>query len=136
MRNLVLPLILSILSGLPAAAQDWALGGFDAVGYVHSGRPIPGRGDIATMWKGQVWHFSSEENRLRFEADPRSFAPRFDGMCPVSIVEWRPQPGDPRFFAVIGGNLYLFRSDAAERQLMQDPAQVLDQARAAWGGEN
>lgn len=135
MRNLILVLFLSILSGLPAAAQEWALGGFDPVGYSSAGRAIPGRSDIATMWKGQLWHFASEENRARFEADPRAFAPGFDGMCPLSIAEGRPQPGDPRHFAIIGGTLYLLRSDGAERQLMQDPSGILEQARQAWRGK-
>lgn len=64
-----------LLCPLAAVAQDWALEGYDPVGYVAQGRPVPGRSDIATMWKGKIWHFASEDNRARFEADPQGYAP-------------------------------------------------------------
>ncbi|MFN3277577.1 MAG: YHS domain-containing (seleno)protein [Paracoccus hibiscisoli] len=132
MRALVLSLLLTLVPALPAAAQDWAVGGFDPVGYAQAGRALPGRSDIATMWRGQLWHFSSEENRARFEADPRSYAPALGGMCPVSVVEGRPQPGDPRHFALVGGRLYLLESGAAERRLMKDPSGITQAARQMW----
>lgn len=132
MRALALSLLLTLVPALPAAAQDWAVGGFDPVGYTQAGRALPGRSDIATMWRGQLWHFSSEENRARFEADPRSYAPALGGMCPVSVVEGRPQPGDPRHFALVGGRLYLLESGAAERRLMQDPSGITQAARQIW----
>ncbi len=133
MRPLCFALLLSLLPAIPAVAQDWALGGFDPVGYAAAGRAVPGRSDISTMWQGQLWHFASEENRARFEADPRSYAPKFGGMCPVSLWEGRPQPGDPRHFAVIGGSLYLLRSDKAGRELERNAQQILEAARQAWG---
>lgn len=132
MRHLVFSLALTMLSSLPVQAQDWALGGFDPVGYADAGRAVPGRSDIATMWQGKLWHFASEENRARFESDPRSFAPDFDGICPVSLSEGQPQRGDPRYFAIIKGHLYLLRSGAAERKLRQNSEAVLKHARTAW----
>jgi YHS domain-containing protein len=136
MRPIILALAMTMLPALPAAAQDWALGGYDPVAYVVAGRPVPGRRDIATMWKGKLWHFASETSRARFEADPRAYAPRFGGHCPLSIIEGRPEMGDPRYFAVIGGDLYLLRSGEAERRLRQDPRAVLERARAAWKPHN
>ncbi|MDN5567227.1 MAG: hypothetical protein L0G27_00490 [Paracoccus sp. (in: a-proteobacteria)] len=136
MRQFTAALFLTVLSALPAVAQDWALGGFDPVGYANAGRAVPGRSDIATMWRGKLWHFASEENRARFEADPRSFAPDFDGICPVSLSEGRPQRGDPRHFAVFKGHLYLMRSGAAERTFLKNTEDVLDHARMAFQGSN
>ncbi len=129
MKARVMSLLISLAAAPPAAAQDWAVGGFDPVGYSQAGRPTPGRSDIATMWKGQLWHFASEENRARFEANPRSYAPALDGMCPVSIIDGRPQMGDPRHFAVVAGRLYLLESGAAERRLSSDPAGIVEEAR-------
>lgn len=106
--------------------------GRDPVGYFSDGRAMAGRGDIATMWKGHVWHFVSEENRARFEADPRRFAPAFNGYCPVNLADGRLVEGNPEIFAVIGQRLYLLRSDAARRRLMDQPTEVLSRARTAW----
>ena len=107
--------------------------GYDAVGFLESGRPVPGRGDISTLWKGKVWHFATEENRSRFEADPRRFAPAFEGMCPVSLAEGRQVRGNPRHSVVIGKKLYLLGSGQAVRKLQGSPQEILQKAQAGWG---
>lgn len=132
MKPLILSISLILASPFPCIADDWALGGYDAVGYASSGRADPGRRDIATMWKGKVWHFTSEENQTRFEANPTQFAPAFDGLCPVSLADGRKQRGDPRFFAVINNKLYLLRSGAELRKIRQAPEKILDDARSVW----
>lgn len=131
MRHLILSLVLCA-AAVPALAQDWALGGYDPVGYGSDGRAVPGRSDIATMWQGKLWHFASEENRTRFEADPRAFAPAFEGNCVVSLSEGRRERGDPRHFALLGGTLYLTRSGATEQQFRRDPQGTVERARQAW----
>lgn len=133
MKFLILTLLMT-MSVLPAAAQDWALGGYDAVGYSRSGQALPGRPDISTMWKGKVWHFATEDNRARFEADPRSYAPEFDGLCPVALARGLREPGDPQHFAIIGNHLYLLRSTENERVLMKAPREILTKAKQVWAG--
>ena len=132
MKPLLLSLILLSVPALPVLAEDWAMDGFDAVGLFQSGRPVPGRGDIATTWKGKVWHFASEENRSRFESDPRSFAPVFGGLCPVALAEGRRVPGDPRHFVILGNRLYLLRSDRSAQKLRRTPQEILSRARQIW----
>lgn len=132
MKPLLLALLLLISPALPAAAQDWALDGYDAVGYAQQGRAIPGRSDIVTLWKGKLWHFANEDNRARFEANPRSFAPGFGGLCPVALAEGRKVAGDPRHFVIIGNRLYLLRNDADEREMMDAPRRVLMKAKQIW----
>ena len=132
MKTLLLSLMLTLAPALPVMAQDWAIDGFDPVGFLESGRPIPGRGDISTLWKGKVWHFATEENRSRFEADPRSFAPAFGGLCPVALSEGRRMAGNPRHFVIIENRLYLVGSSRAVRKLQQAPREVLSLARERW----
>ncbi|MCF3972561.1 YHS domain-containing (seleno)protein [Paracoccus salsus] len=132
MKSVLLSLMILAAPAFPAAAQDWALGGYDAVAYERSGRPVPGRSEIVTMWKGKLWHFASEENRARFESDPRIFAPGFNGFCPVSLSEGKRVQGDPRHFVIIGKRLYVVRSAAAERQFMQAPREILMKAKQSW----
>lgn len=133
MKPLLLSLLLLSVPAQPVLAEDWAMDGFDAVGLWQNGRPVPGRGDIATMWKGKVWHFASEENRSRFESDPRSFAPAFGGLCPVALAKGRRVPGDPRHFVVIADRLYLLRSDRSAQELRRTPQEILARARQTWG---
>ncbi|MDO5632877.1 MAG: YHS domain-containing (seleno)protein [Paracoccus sp. (in: a-proteobacteria)] len=112
-----------------AAAQDWALEGYDPVGFQDQGRAVPGRADIHTIWKGHLWMFANDQHRLAFEANPRAYAPGFGGLCPVALSDGREEKGDPRFFVVIGERLYLTRSDSARHMLMTAPRDVLNDAR-------
>lgn len=130
LRTLLLVLLAAL--PLPALAEAWALGGMDAVAYRSQGAAVEGRSDVVTNWAGLNWHFASEENRAAFEANPREYAPGFGGLCPVSLVEGRPQPGDPRVFAIIGERLYLIRSVQAREQLLADPRGVLMRAKEAF----
>lgn len=133
MKTVLIAVLLSVLSlPLASAAQEWALGGYDVVSYLRDGRPQPGRSDISTTWKGQQWHFRNEENRARFEADPRAYAPGFGGLCAVALAEGRREEGDPRHFVVIGSRLYLLHSAGAERRIMSAPREILMQAKQGW----
>lgn len=131
MRQLILSLVLS-LAAAPVVAQEWALGGYDPVGYASAGRAVPGRSDIATMWQGRIWHFASEENRARFESNPRAFQPAFEGYCVVSLADGRREAGDPRHFALVEGSLYLTRSGQALARLRADPGGIVARANNVW----
>ncbi|AXC48392.1 hypothetical protein DRW48_00550 [Paracoccus suum] len=124
-------LIAGLLPSL-ALAASWALGGMDAVAYRTQNAAVPGQATIATRWGGQEWHFSSEDHRALFEANPRAYAPGFDGHCPVSLAEGQLREGNPRYFAIVGQRLYFFRSNEARGQFAADPRRWLMEAKAAF----
>ncbi|MBO9454611.1 hypothetical protein J7376_06500 [Paracoccus sp. R12_1] len=133
MKTAALSLLITLLSPpVGAMAQDWALGGFDAVASRGAGHAVPGRSDVVTMWKGKLWHFATEDNRARFEADPRAYAPGFAGFCPMSLSEGRREKGNPRHVVVIGKHLYLMRSEAAARRILAAPRKTLEKAKQNW----
>lgn len=126
---------LTLALSLPATAgfaQDWALDGIDPVSYGQDGSALAGRSDIVTMWRGKAWHFTTEQNRNLFESNPKAYAPGLGGLCVVALSEGRSEPGNPRFFAVIGQRTYLLRSESARKRLLADPQHILMQAKAVW----
>lgn len=131
-----LALIVCSLLTAPAGAQDWALQGIDPVAYAADGAAVPGRSDIVTLWRGEVWHFASEANRNEFEANPRAYAPGLDGLCVVALSEGRREPGNPRYFLVIGQRTYFLRSERAREALRNDPRKILMEAKAHWAQMN
>ncbi|MEZ5724214.1 MAG: YHS domain-containing (seleno)protein [Paracoccaceae bacterium] len=133
MRRLT-TLILATALALPiaAVAQQWALGGYDPVTYVTQNAALEGQGDISTSWRGKQYHFTSEENRALFEANPRAYTPGFDGLCVVALSEGRSEPGDPRMFVTIGQRVYLVGSDMRRRELMAHPRELLMKAKTMW----
>ncbi|MFV0301711.1 MAG: YHS domain-containing (seleno)protein [Paracoccus sp. (in: a-proteobacteria)] len=136
MKTLLFALFALFAPISPVLAQDWALGGFDPVGYQAEGRAVPGRNDISTVWKGMVWHFATVENRAMFESDPRAYAPGLNGLCPVALSHGRREAGDPRHFVIIGHRVYLLGSDDNQRKFMLDPRAILMEARRVWAGLN
>ena len=132
---MIRPILVCLLLALPvssAMAQDWALDGMDPVSYGADNAAVPGRSDLVTLWRGQAWHFATEHNRSLFEANPKAYAPGLGGFCVVAMSEGRSEPGNPRYFVVIGQRTYLLRSERARARLLADPQHVLMQAKAVW----
>lgn len=120
----------------PAMAQNWALDGMDPVSYGTENAAVPGRSDIVTLWRGKAWHFATEQNRTLFEANPGAYAPGLGGLCVVALSEGRSEPGNPRYFVVIGQRTYFLRSERARERLLADPQAVLMRAKAFWARMN
>lgn len=87
-----------------------ALAGRDPVSYFSAAHPAKGKTQYALKWKGAIWLFSSHENLVAFEADPRAYAPQFGGWCSRAMEkDGRKVASDPEIFAIRDGRLYLFR---------------------------
>jgi YHS domain-containing protein len=108
-----------------------ALDGYDPVAYHVAGRPLAGQPRFEAEWGGAVWRFSSEANRRAFLTDPESFAPRFNGYDPVGVSHARPVESDPHLFALVRGQLFLFRS-AENRRAFLGEDRLRQQAEARW----
>ncbi len=122
-------LIALFLMPFAASAEEWALDGMDPVSFFERGAPVPGRSDLVTKWRGDLWHFSSERHRAMFEANPKAYAPAFDGICPVSLYDGHPEAGDPRYFVVYKERLYLLDSAQSRARFVAAPDDVLATAQ-------
>jgi YHS domain-containing protein len=89
-----------ILSGM-------AVGGYDPVAYFLEGKPVEGRRDISLTWKGVTWRFANEKNRDAFKANPETYAPQYGGHCAWAVSRGYTAKGDPRYWKIVGGKLYL-----------------------------
>lgn len=109
-----------------------AVSGYDAVSYFRIGTPALGKSDFSLMWKGAVWQFTSEENRDRFERNPRAFAPQFGGYCAFAMVQGVLSSTDPQAWQIVDGKLYLTHSEAIERIWKQNVSQNIREAEGHW----
>jgi len=115
------------------AVQDgYAMGGYDPVSFHEAEAPLRGHQDHALMWKGAVWLFHSAQNRSRFEADPRAFAPRFGGHCAYGLSRGHASVGDPETWEIVDGQLFLFNSARGRSLWQEDRQQMLKAAQASW----
>lgn len=109
-----------------------AIGGYDTVAYFLSGQALPGRDDIAVMWKGAVWRFASRKNRETFEANPRAYAPRYGGYCAYGMAQGHVRPTDPTAWRIVEGRLYLTHSHRVKALWEADIEGHLARAEANW----
>jgi YHS domain-containing protein len=111
--------------------SGFALRGFDPVAYFVSGQPTAGLADYEYSWDGAVWRFRSEANRAAFIAEPQVYAPLFDGYDAIAIGEDRIVASEPQTFAIIGGRLYFFRTEA-RRDAFRADVTLLNRSAEAW----
>ncbi len=106
----------------PAAAGNQlgvAISGVDATSF-HDGRPRAGNPNIFATYNRALWYFQSEATRDRFRAEPARFAPQFDGYCAWAASQNYIWPGNPEFWRLVDGKLYLKVNEEAQRLWLAD----------------
>lgn len=109
-----------------------ALAGIDPVSYVIGGEPQPGRADLTHGYSGAIWRFAGEQNLEAFRADPVRFAPQFGGYCAYAVAGGGVAPGDPRFWMIVDGRLYLNASRRVHDKWTKDPLRYIASGNANW----
>jgi YHS domain-containing protein len=88
--------------------KDVAIDGYDPVSYFN-GEPTEGDEDIATVYKGIVYHFATPANLAKFKATPDKFEPAYGGWCAYAMGETGEKVKvDPETYKIIEGRVYLF----------------------------
>ena len=109
-----------------------AIGGYDAVAYFTEGNPVAGKSGITHTWKGAIWRFSSESNRILFKTKPESYAPQYGGYCAWAVSQGYTAKGDPNHWKVVGGKLYLNYDASVQRNWEKDIPSHITNADRNW----
>ena len=92
----------------PVDENGLAIGGYDVVAYF-SNEAVKGMDIYTAQYKEVTYHFSTEENRDAFKANPAKYAPQFDGYCAWGVGARDAKfPINPETFDIVDGKLYLF----------------------------
>ena len=110
-----------------------ALRGADPVAYFAQGKPMIGNSGISLDWGGTVWHFTSDENRQLFEANPQAYAPQFGGYCAWAVAEkgllYSTQPTN---WTIVEGKLYLNYDDGVQETWNTERADFIARGDERW----
>jgi len=102
------------------------LGGYCPVQLQENDRWVAGNQDLRLTYQGQVFVFSSDAARKRFEAAPEKYAPVQSGNDVVlAMEENRTVPGSVTHSAIWRGRLYLFSNSATLAAFQDDPARYV-----------
>ncbi len=88
--------------------QGVALDGYDPVSYF-SNQPTKGKSEFSTTYKGIIYYFISNENKIKFDKNPDNFEPEYGGWCAYAMgLDGDKVEVDPKRFKIINGKINLF----------------------------
>ena len=116
------------VESLPAGSGEHSneeiigLSGYCPVMLTGSKEWMPGKSNLAERYRGVLYYFSGQQQRLEFLKNPDRYAPRNLGCDPVVLFhEQRAVTGRIRFGAFFDDKLYLFRTAASRREFKLQP---------------
>ena len=129
----------------PVSTGRWnntAIGGHDSLGYYAPG--LAGNAAVAkgakthmVAWQGAEWRFASRASADQFAADPRRYAPRYNGHCAnaLSLGEGLVRT-DGSVWEFFGERLHLFYAERGRQRWLNGDWQAYQKtADAAWRGQ-
>lgn len=109
-----------------------ALQGYDPVSFFAAGAPVKGRPELSVRQGRATYHFSSEENRAAFEADPARYTPQFGGFCAWAVSRGYTAKVDIDTWQLVDGRLILNYNNGVKQKFNEDQASNLRRAEANW----
>ena len=109
-----------------------AVSGYDTVAYFTENKAVKGDDDFSAKYKGAKWYFSSQQNLLKFEKEPEKYAPQYGGYCAWAVAHNKFAKGDPKYWTVVNGKLYLNYDEDILKQWLADKEKQIVHADAKW----
>lgn len=119
----------SVYTGL---LDNFAAGGHDVVAYFTASEAVPGKAEFEVRHDGAQWRFSSAANLAAFTANPDKYAPQFGGYCAWAVSQNYTAKGDPRYWKIVGGKLYLNYDARIQKRWEADIPGFVKSADANW----
>jgi YHS domain-containing protein len=121
-------------SGAVAQGSDdrLALKGYDPVAYFTENRPMVGDSRFQHEWDGAIYQFASAKHLAMFKADPNRYLPQYNNWCAASVAKGVKVHGNPEWWLVVDGRLYLFGKPIGPDLMSKDPAVMKNEADRNW----
>jgi YHS domain-containing protein len=138
LRNVAMLALLAAGILLGANTAMWAgeaavaLKGYDPVAYFTDKRPMVGDPQYQYEWDGAVYRFASAEHLALFKSDPDRYLPQYKNWCAASVAKGVKVYGNPEWWLVVDGRLYLFGQPVGPDRMSKDPSGMKGQADENW----
>lgn len=128
--------IAALFLGSSAVAQTspdrLALKGYDPVAYFTEQRPMVGNAQYQHEWDGAIYRFASAKHLELFKAEPDRYLPQYNNWCTASVAKGAKVHGNPEWWLVVDGRLYLFGKPIGPGLMRADPVAMTSQADENW----
>jgi YHS domain-containing protein len=109
-----------------------ALKGYDPVAYFTEKRPMVGNARYQYEWDGAIYRFASAGHLDLFKKNPDLYLPQYNNWCAASVAKGVKVYGNPEWWLVVDGRLYLFGNPAGPGRMSKDLAAMKAQADENW----
>jgi YHS domain-containing protein len=123
---------INTVPGLTAAGGPLALHGYDPVGFFTDGKPQLGDAKFTATHGGAAYYFANRANLEAFEADPAKYVPQYGGYCAYGVAVGKKFDGDPRFWKIVDGKLYVNLNADIAAKFDADVAGAIQKAETNW----
>lgn len=93
--------------------------GYDVVSYF-IGKPMMGKSEISTVYKGGTYQFATEENKKTFLENREKYRPAYGGFCAIAMTEGSTVDAHPEAYIIQDGRLLMFYAIKIAGFLFQD----------------
>ena len=149
-KSLILPLLAAVRSdgsaqaahaideinvsrGATLAGPGLAAHGYDVVAFFTEGKPRIGSDAYAVAHGGGTYRFVSRANLETFKADrSNKYEPAYGGFCAYGVALGKKFDGDPRYWKIVDGRLYLNLNGDIQTEWSKDISGNITKADANW----
>jgi YHS domain-containing protein len=117
--------------GATLAGPGLAAHGYDVVSFF-GGQPVIGTDKFALAHNGATYRFANQSNLDTFKTDPGKYEPAFGGYCAYGAALNKKFDGDPRFWKVVNGRLYLNLNSDIQTKWSEDIPGNIKKAEGNW----
>jgi hypothetical protein len=122
----------NVSKGATLAGPGLAAHGHDVVAYFIAGAPTPGSDKFAVAHDGATYRFASQANLDAFKANPSRYEPVFGGFCAYGVALGKKFDGDPRYWKIVDGRLYLNLNADIQNEWSKDVPGNVSKANGNW----
>ncbi|SIO48726.1 YHS domain-containing protein [Bradyrhizobium erythrophlei] len=108
------------------------LHGYDPVAYFTVGKPTAGSEKFEATYEGVRYRFSNAANREAFTKEPAKYAPAYGGFCAMGASLGKKFDGDPNYWKIVNGKLYVNVNADVDKAWKEDPAANISKGNQNW----
>ena len=123
---------INVSRGATLSGPGLAVHGYDVVAFFTSGTPALGSDKYAVAYNGGTYRFASQANLDAFKANSAKYEPAYGGFCAFGAALGKKFDGDPHYWKIIDGKLYLNLNGDIQSKWSEDIAGNLRKADGNW----
>ena len=123
---------INVAPGKTLAGPGIAVHGYDPVAYFTVGKPVQGVAEFSHVHGGATYRFANAENLKAFKANPAQYVPAFGGYCAYGVAVGAKFDGDPRYWKIVDGRLYLNLNRKIQDAWLKDVPGHIEKAEKTW----